>query len=526
MRGREGPYTVWTVDAAYVTQGMDISGWVPEQADRDAVEAALAADEAKLESLYRMTPIGIGVNVDRVIQEVNPAFCHMLGYSAEELIGMNTAALYLSDEDYEAVGKLLYATSDRGGTAATECKYRRKDGRLIDVLLTLTAIDPDNLALGSVWAVVDVTERNHAREALRESEERFRRLAENAPDVIFRYRLEPEPALEYVNAVVAQLSGGYVPDDFYADPALLWSLVHPDDAGLVEDLLRSDRPATVIARWQRRDGQPLWVELRGMPVVGEAGELLAFEGTLRDVTEPVNARAEREHNFELLRRADEERGRLLSRLVHAQEEERRLIAQDLHDDSIQVLTALAMRLELLADTLDDPTVLSQLAEATRTARSVITGLRGLLFELDPPVLRRDGLAAAIGEQLELIRQQTGVDATLENTLTAEPPFETAASAYRIAQEALINVRKHAQATMLTVRMDGSEEGVTVRVVDNGRGFEMAPEQLGHVGLVSMRERAEMAGGWWQIDSAPGHGTMIEFFLPLSQDRAVAARDAA
>ena len=524
----EGPlkwiHGVWTVDAAYVTQGIRVARWVPEQADREAVEAALAAGEAKLGSLYRMTPIGLGVNVDRVIQEANPAFCHMLGYSADELIGMNTSALYLSDEDYEAVGKLLYATADRGGTAATECKYRRKDGRVIDVILTLTAIDPDNRALGSVWAVVDVTEQNHAQAALRESEERFRRLAENARDVIFRYRLAPEPVLEYVNPVVTELSGGYVPNDFYDDAALLWSLVHPDDAALVEDVLAADHPASVIVRWQQRNGQPLWVELRGVPVFGDHGELLAFEGILRDVTEPVNARAERERNFELLRRADEERSRLLSRLVHAQEEERRLIAQDLHDDSIQVVTALAMRLELLADTLDDPNVLSQLAEATRTARSVITGLRGLLFELDPPVLRRDGLAAALGEQLELIRQQTGVEVKLENTLTTEPPFETAASAYRIAQEALVNARKHAQATQLTVRVDGNVDGVTVRVVDNGVGFEMMPEQLGHVGLVSMRERAEMAGGWWQIDAAPGHGTMVEFFLPLAQIR-VSADDA-
>jgi len=514
------------VDAAYVPQGIGVSSWVPEQADRNAVEAALAAGEAKLETLYRMTPIGIGVNVDRVIQEANPALCHMLGYSADELIGMKTTALYLSEEEYEAIGEAIYATSDRGGTGTAECKYRRKDGLVIDVFLTTAAVDPRNLALGVVFAVVDVTELNLAQEALRESEERFRRLAENAPDVIFRYRLEPEPALEYVNGVVAELSGGYVPGDFYADPALLWGLVHPDDAGLVEDVVRSDRPASVVARWQRKNGQPIWVELRGVPVL-EAGKLLAFEGILRDVTEQVSARTEREGNLELLRRSNEERSRLLSRLVHAQEEERRLIAQDLHDDSIQVLTALAMRLELLADTLDDPTVLSQLAEATRTARSVITGLRGLLFELDPPVLRRDGLAAALGEQLELIRQQTGVDVTLENTLTAEPPFETAASAYRIAQEALVNARKHAQATLLTVRVNGTEDGITVRVVDDGRGFEMMPEQLGHVGLVSMRERAEMAGGWWQIDSAPGQGTMVEFFLPLLHGRtAVAAGDAA
>jgi PAS domain S-box-containing protein len=514
------------VDAAYALQGMSASRWVPDPADREAFEAALAAGKAKLETLYRMTPIGIGVNVDRVIQEANPAFCHMLGYSADELIGMKTTALYLSDEEYEAVGEALYATSDRGGTGTAECKYRRKDGRVIDVFLTVAAIDPENLALGSVWAVVDVTELKLAQEALLESEKRLRRLAENAPDVIFRYRIRPEPALEYVNAVVAQLSGGYVPDDFYADPALLWSLVHPDDAGLIEDVLRSDRPVSVVARWRRRDEQLIWVELRGVPVFDEEGELVAFEGIFRDVTEHVNARAERERNFELLRRGDEERGLLLSRLVHAQEEERRLIAQDLHDDSIQVLSALAMRLELLADTLDDPTVLSQLSVATQTARSVITGLRGLLFELDPPVLRREGLAAALDEQLELIRKQTGAEVTLESTLAAEPPFETAAIAYRIAQEALINARKHAQATQFTVRLDGNADGFTVRVVDNGCGFEMMPEQLGHLGLVSMRERAEMAAGWWQIDSAPGHGTMVEFFLPLPQDMSATTSNAA
>ncbi|MGZ4138137.1 MAG: PAS domain-containing sensor histidine kinase [Actinomycetota bacterium] len=499
---------------------------MPDRADREAVEAALAAGEAKLETLYRMTPIGIGVNVDRVIQEANPAFCHMLGYTADELIGMNTAALYLSEEDYEAVGKAIYATSDYGGTGTAECKYRRKDGRVIDVFVTIAAIDPENLALGSVWAVVDVSELKLAQDALRDTEERFRRLAENAPDVIFRYRIKPEPALEYVNAAVTQISGGYVPDEFYADPALLWSLVHPDDAARVQDVLGSDRPASIVARWQRMDGQLIWVELRGMPVFDEEEVLFAFEGILRDVTAPVNARAERERNFELLRRANEERSRLLSRLVHAQEEERRLIAQDLHDDSIQVLTALAMRLELLADTLDDPAALSQLAEATRTARSVITGLRGLLFELDPPVLRRDGLAAALGEQLELIREQTGASVTLENTLTNEPPFETAASAYRIAQEALINARKHAKATQLTVTLNGDENGVTVHVVDNGCGFEVMPERLGHVGLVSMRERAEMAGGRWQIDSAPGRGTTVEFFLPLLHDRAATVSDTA
>ena len=157
---------------------------------------------------------------------------------------------------------------------------------------------------------------------------------------------------------------------------------------------------------------------------------------------------------------------------------------------------------------------------------MITGLRGLLFELDPPVLRREGLAAALAEQLDLIRRQTGAEVRLESTMTTDPPFETAAIAYRIAQEALVNARKHARATLLTVQVDGDEEGLRVCVADDGCGFEIKPEQLGHLGLVSMRERAETAAGWWQVDSAPGSGTMVEFFLPLRPGGAALASHAA
>ncbi|HXY16642.1 MAG TPA: PAS domain S-box protein [Gaiellaceae bacterium] len=514
------------MSTVYATQGTDAPRRVFEAPDREAFEAALAAGRAKLQSLYRMAPIGIGRNVNRVIQEVNPAFCQMVGYSADELVGMPTTALYLSEADYEAVGKAIYATSDRGGTGTAACQFRRKDGAAIDVLVTVTAIDPQNLAAGSVWAVMDVTDLKRAQEAQRESDERFRRLAENAPDVIFRYRLRPEPAVEYVNAVVTEISGGYTPDDLYADAALFWRLVHPDDTAKLVEALQSGRPSSVVARWRRKDGSWIWSEVRSVPVFDDDGELLAYEGILRDVTEHAEAIEERKRNFELLRRAGEERGRLLNRLVHAQEEERRLIAQDLHDDSIQVLTALAMRLELLTDTLEDPSTVSEVTEAACTTRSVISGLRGLLFELDPPVLRREGLAAALAEQLDLIRRQTGAEVRLESRMTTEPPFETTAIAYRIAQEALVNARKHAGATLLTVHVDGDEEGLRVCVADDGCGFEMKPEQLGHLGLVSMRERAETAAGWWQVDSAPGSGTMVEFFLPLRPGGAALAGHAA
>jgi PAS domain S-box-containing protein len=496
--------------------------------ERRAFERELATCQGRLDSLYRGTPIGIALayvlDGCRVINDVNPAFCEMLGYSERELKGMPARMLYLSDAEYEAVGA-LYVTAAEGGTGSAECRFRRKDGGVIDVFVTVTSIDPDDLSAGMTVAAVDISEQKRSHEALRESEERFRRLAENAPDVIFRYRLRPEPAVEYVSPAALEI-GGYAPEEFYADPSLCWRLVHPDDAAYLQEALRAQRPAAVVARWRRRDGRLIWAEVRAVPVFDDQGRLLAYEGVLRDVTEAATAREEREQSFELLRRAHAERSRLLDRLVHAQEEERRLIAQDIHDDSIQVLTALAIRLELLADEIADPALLGRLAEATQTTRSVITGLRGLLFELDPPVLRRAGLLAALEEQVELIRQQTGAAVTLAGTLAGEPPFETAATAYRIVQEALVNVRKHAHAEHVSVELDGAEDGLTVRVVDDGCGFEVAPAELGHLGLVSMQERAEMAAGWLQLDSAPAHGTMVEFYLPTRQSGAAPLESAA
>ena len=324
------------------------------------------------------------------------------------------------------------------------------------------------------------------------------------------------------------MSGGYTPEDFYADADLFWSLVHPDDAVKLTDALRSGRPSSVVARWRRRDGKWIWTEVRSVPVFDEQGELLALRGhpPRRHRARGGDPRSGRTTS-KLLRGADEERRRLLNGLVHAQEEERRLIAKDLHDDLDPGPDRARDAPGAVTDALEDPSVVSQVTEAARTARSVITGLRGLLLEPDPPVLRREGLAAALAEQLDLIRRQTGAEVRLESTMTTDPPFETAAIAYRIAQEALVDARKRARATLLTVQVDGDEEGLRVCVADDGcRGFEMEPEQLGHLGLVSMRERAETAAGWWQVDSAPGSGTMVEFFLPLRPGGAALASHAA
>ena len=137
-----------------------------------------------------------------------------------------------------------------------------------------------------------VIEREQAEKTLRRSEERFRLLAENARDVIFRYRLTPTPGYDYVSPAVEAITG-YAPEEFYADPDLAIALVHPEDRPLVEGLIQA--PATsVVLRCRNRDGNIIWIEQRSKPVRDEAGNLVAIEAIARDVTRRKLAEMERE----------------------------------------------------------------------------------------------------------------------------------------------------------------------------------------------------------------------------------------
>lgn len=234
----------------------------------------------------------------------------------------------------------------------------------------------------------------------------------------------------------------------------------------------------------------------------------ALEATVRERTKELRERVDD------LRKVDEQRRRLLSDLVRAQEEERRRIAGDMHDDSIQKITAVGMRLETLRLRLTDEQDRETLDKLVDTVRGSIASLRHLLFELRPPALDREGLAAALREQLQRMPQD--IQTRLDNRLMEEPPDEVRVILYRIAQEALANVRKHAKAQTVDVLLEQHEGGFLVRVRDDGAGFSLEDvdgSEHGHIGLSAMRERAEMAGGWCHVESAPGEGTTVELWVP-------------
>jgi signal transduction histidine kinase len=259
---------------------------------------------------------------------------------------------------------------------------------------------------------------------------------------------------------------------------------------------------------RRRDGTEFPVDISLSPMSTDDGLLVI--GAVRDITDRKVAEKRLAQTQETA-----ERRRLMAHLVQAQEEERRKIAADIHDDSIQAMTAASLRLQQLRKHMTTEPQQELLARLDEAVRESITRLRRLMFDLRPPTLDRTGLGPALRELLERVRAETDIEYTLDDRLATEPSSDVRIELYRICQEALANIRKHSKATHVKIELQRVEHGCHVRVVDDGAGFDvtMRSGQPGHLGLVAMRERATIAGGWWTIESKPSGGTVVDFWLP-------------
>jgi PAS domain S-box-containing protein len=236
---------------------------------------------------------------------------------------------------------------------------------------------------------------------------------------------------------------------------------------------------------------------------------------LRDVTE-------HHRTLRSLRQLDEQRRSLLERVVTSQEEERRQVAGDIHDDAIQAMVAVTLQLQALGGRRSDPRSTELLERLAATATESVGRLRQLVFELRPPLLDEVGLAAAIDQYARRAGELAGFVAQVHDESAGELPDELRVVAYRIVQEALANVRAHAKAGRVAVRLEEVEGGVLARVGDDGVGFLpglVGRRPAGHLGLISMREQAAMAGGWCRVASAPGMGTTVELWLPRPEAEA-------
>jgi signal transduction histidine kinase len=211
-----------------------------------------------------------------------------------------------------------------------------------------------------------------------------------------------------------------------------------------------------------------------------------------------------------------ERRRLAADLVDAEEKERNRIAAEVHDDSLQVLSALDIRLQTMLRGEKDEERREQLDSAHEILRLASERLRNLVFDLRPPELERVGLSAVLRASLERLSAESGIEVELHDELETPPPSDGGIVVYRITQEALANVRKHARATRAVVTLVQQDGGCLVQIRDDGRGFdpaESAGEGSKHFGLTVMRERAETVGGWIRVESLLGEGTVVEAWVP-------------
>jgi signal transduction histidine kinase len=208
------------------------------------------------------------------------------------------------------------------------------------------------------------------------------------------------------------------------------------------------------------------------------------------------------------------RGRALER-ERSEDEERRRLADDLHDDPIQKLTAATVRLGHLRRLVGDGEAARLLDEVEATASAAIARLRALQFDLRPRALDRPGgLREALLLRLEDLHDASGIEVDLMADVSRPISPATRTIAYRILAEALSNVQKHSGAARVRVMLATASEGLSAVVEDDGVGFDAAAEgRARHIGLASMRERAEAAGGAWWAASAPGRGTKIHLWLP-------------
>jgi PAS domain S-box-containing protein len=378
---------------------------------------------------------------------------------------------------------------------------RRKDGMEFPVDISLRAIDTEDGRL-AITFVRDTTARHHAEAVIGQ----LAAIVESSEDAIIGKNLDGTILSWNLGA---ERMYGFSAADMIGQPISV--LRTPDRLDelpdIIERLQKGEEIEQLETKRRRKDGAEIDVLLKVSAIRNGRGEIVGSSTIARDITN-IKAQAELERDLA-------ERRALLAHLVTAGEEERARIAGDIHDDSIQAITAAGMRLQILRRKLDDPEQLKLLGDLEQTIALSIERLRHLLFELRPPVLDTEGLAAAVEMYVEDAANGSAIRYELKDKLRSQPSAQTRTILYRIVQEALVNVRKHADATSVTVSLQERDGGYLVCIADNGVGFvaDQATPVLGHLGLASMRERATLADGWMKVRSAPQDGTTIEVWVP-------------
>ena len=507
-----------------------------DQTEERAAQRALTESNARLQALLRAAPVGIGLvspPPERRLLEVNERLCEMLGYSREELIGQSARVLYPSDEDFDFVGRVKYAQIRERGVGSVETRWQRKDGSIINVLLSSALVDPADPSAGTTFTALDITERKRVEEALRASEGRYRLLVETANEGI--WTMDADHVTTYVNQAMADMLG-YTPEEMLGHK--VEEFFFPEDMPFHEERMRkrhAGEDEIYERRFRRRDGSPLWTLVSARALKDAQGRFAGSFGMFTDITER--------------KQMEEERQKLEAQLRQAQKMEAvgRLAGGVAHDFNNMLGVILGYASMALARLEPHDPLYQDLQEIIGAAkRSAELTQRLLAFS------RRQTIAPRVldlNEQLKgmerMLRRIVGEDITLEFRLSAElwPVRLDPSQIDQVLANLVVNSRDAMpEGGMLVVETSNATldqaylrahpwarpgDYVLLTVSDTGCGMDR--ETLEHVfepffttkgpgkgtglGLSTVYGIVKQNEGFIDIYSEPGRGTTVKIYFP-------------
>ena len=377
--------------------------------------------------------------------------------------------------------------------------------------------DEDGTPVAMLGSVVDITERKRAEEALKQSEAKYRDLVETSQDLI--WRCDAEGRFTYVNAAWKRHTG-YEIDEVLGRRVteFLTPEVAARDTKEFARLLEGGSLTGYETIYISKSGEMKHLVFNAMPYRDADGNVIGTKGTAYDITK--RKRAE-----QALRESRERLRNLAASLQTVREEERTLVAREMHDELGQALTGVRMDLHWLMDKLprDETALLERTRSMASLVDSTIETVRQIAWRLRPPILDDLGLAAAIEWYADQFRNRSGLDVQLDlydEGVVLDDDSKT--TVFRVVQEALTNVARHAEASNVKVHLGVSNGDVILTITDDGKGIaDQEITRTDALGLIGMRERAGALGGRVAVERLDEGGTQVTISLPLDNEEGLA-----